>query len=272
MSRSNALAFAPALLFALVGAGVWLVPGPTVDRSTAPAVTAEPGPTPTTRRLSSPETAAAHAPTSTAEVADALAHWRDLHAPQGKLTLAETRLLIAERDAAAEALAESIGRLPADALPGVLRSWREADATRDRLVIIDGLGRSAHAEAVDLLTDIYEEGDGFTNRSHVLRALGDSPAEGHTLLLTDQMWAADDDRLGQLSAQALYGEPAAASELVEAVTADLPINTRLEAIHSLGATGTDGARDALLAFAEDASLEQRVQQYAQKELERSFGG
>lgn len=201
-----------------------------------------------------------------------LAKWRTLHEPQGKLSMEETKALIAERDATAEALAEAIGSLSGEDIAAVLADWRTAEATRDKLVMIDGLGRNGNPEAVDALDSIYGEDGGFTNRSHVLRALGDSPADGHTGLLAEEMWGVEDERLSQLAAQALYGEEGAVQTLADAVTGDLPMNTRLEAIHSLGATGTDAARDALAGFASDPDLETRVQVYAEKELERSFAG
>jgi len=69
-------------------------------------------------------------------------------------------------------------------------------------------------------------------------------ADDHHELLVDQMWAAGDERLQQLSVQGLYGEPVATEALIEAVHSALPLKVRLEAIHSLGATGTDTARGA----------------------------
>jgi hypothetical protein len=201
-----------------------------------------------------------------------LDRWQDLHGPKGKLSLEETQALIAERDAAAEAIALGIGALSPVQLAGVLQAWRDAQRTRDQLVLIDGLGRNASGEAVTALEDIYAEDEGYTNRSHVLRALGDSPAAGHTDLLSQEMWGAGDERLSQLAAQGLYGESGAVSTLSAAAgQQQLPMKTRLEAIHSLGATGEPQAKEALESLSQNEEMEGRVRAYADKELVRSFG-
>jgi hypothetical protein len=269
MNRKHLLPMGAAALLTLAGLGAWTwtstdsAPGTTAVAETSTA----PGPT-TTRTSAASEARLA----ATLEfVEQTLATWQGLHDKKGKLSLAETKALIAERDATAEALADAVGRLPADDIGAVHQAWRDAEHVRDQLVLVEGLGRSAHAEAVDALEDIYDEGEGYTNRSHVLRSLGDSPAAGHNDLLAEQMSEASDERLSQLAAQALYGEAEASGTLAAAVGSDLPIKTRLEAIHSLGATGTAEAKAALEGMASDDTLEARVRAFASKELERSFG-
>jgi len=262
MSQLRRLGLTAALL-ALVGAAGWqlLADREPVDApplATSPQTDAA---TPTvTRAASGSDAAAAEAKRLDAQ----LAEWRHLHRPIGQLSQAETEALIAQREALAEALAAAIGSL--SDFDSVLERYEDA-AVRDQLVFIDGLGRSGDPAAVDALEQLYDENEGYTERSHILRSLGDSPADGHTDLLLSEMTGADDERLQQLAAQGLYGE-ASAVDALAAVAADTsqPMNTRLEAIHSMGTA--DGADDALAALANSDELEARVTQFAQKTIER----
>lgn len=201
----------------------------------------------------------------------ALALWQDHHRPIGYLSQEDTEALIAKREAAAEALATLIGGMSPGDLDAVLRAIQTTDRTRDKLVMIEGLRRNPSAEALSVLEELYRDEGGYTLQSNILRALGDSESPGHTDLLTEQMWSADDERLQQLAAQALYGEPDAVSTLTQAIDSELPMKVRLEAIHSLGATGTGEAQQALEEIADSEDTEQRIRAYADQELVRSFG-
>ena len=248
---------------------VWLsAPPATPDHPTATAAAGDANST--ARTVASPE-ADTEAAATAEEVAGILATWRGLHGPVGFLSQAETEALIAEREAAAEALAAAIAELSAAELEGVLAELRAAERSRDKLVMIEGLGRNPSTTALSILEEVYLGEDSYTLKRHVLRALGDSPAEGRHELLTEQMWDAGDERLQQLSAQALYGETVAVDALAEALGSDLPIKVRLEAVHSLGATGTEDARQALEGVIADEGSEPRMRAFARKELERSFG-
>ncbi len=199
-----------------------------------------------------------------------LSEWRRLHGPIGYLSQEETEMLIARREAAALALAAGIGRMSSSELESVLDAFRSADRSRDKLVMIDGLGSNPSTEALSILEEIYATEDSYTLKSSVIRALGDSPAEGHTDLLVDTMWGGDDERLQQLSAQGLYGEAGMEDALAEAIGSDLPMKVRLEAVHSLGATGSEEAKQ-ILEEAVETTDEDRLRLYAEKEIVRSFG-
>lgn len=204
-------------------------------------------------------------------LAASLSAWRDLHRPVGYLSQEDTEALIADREAAAAALAGVIAQLEGAELDAVLDAFHGAERSRDKLVMIDGLGQNPSTDALVILEEIYASEDSYTLKSNVIRALGDSPADGHHEVLIEQMWGAEDERLQQLSAQGLYGEGVASDAMIEAVHSELPVKVRLEAIHSLGATGSDAARAALEEMAQDTGLSPRVRQYAEKELGRSFG-
>lgn len=195
---------------------------------------------------------------------------RDLYGEQGMLTLEETRRLKAARALAKERVKATIADADVDQLVAIGAAWRSAEKSRDKLVIIGGLAGNDLPEAVGLLEDIYAEAEMFRMREETLRALGNSEADGRNALLLDELFLAEDERLAQLAAQALYGEAAAVGSLAEAVYSELPINARLEAIHSMGAARTDEALEALRGISGDASLEARVRSYATKEIERSF--
>ena len=199
-----------------------------------------------------------------------LDRWRALHAPVGRLSLEETKALVAARDAQAEALAAGIGALAADDLHEVVLTLDGA-RTRDRLVVIDGLGRNASPEAVAALEALYDQDPGYTTRRNVLTALGDSPAPGHHALLVEAMWSAEDERLSQTAAMMLRGEAAATDALIDALDSALPMNTRLEAVASLGAVGSADAEAALREVVADDAVNARVRAYAERELVRSFG-
>lgn len=268
MSRSRTALFAgTALALALAGLGAWMAqddaPAPGADTS---AETARDTRSERTTRVSSGSAPLA----DVAQLDRDLAVWRDLFTPKGRLSVEETRALVAERDAAAEALAATIGALSAAELEGVLDRFDESK-TRDKLVLIDGLGRNADEEAVSILEELYETEEGYTVRSNVLKALGDSAAPEHTNLLVDQMWNAQDERLSQTAAMMLRGEMGATGDLAAALDSDLPMNTRLEAVSSLGAVGSADAEQALQDIVEGEDTHPRLKAYAEKELERSFG-
>jgi len=266
MSQLRRLGLTTALL-TLVGAVGWqLLPDdPSLDAG-APAASSQADTiTPKVTHTASGSDAA-----STAEASGLdgqLSEWRHLHRPIGQLSQAETEALIAQREALAEAMAAAIGAM--DDFGIVLERYEDA-AVRDQLVFIDGLGRSTDPASVDALESLYTDNEGYTARSHILRSLGDSPAEGHTDLLTSEMTDATDERLQQLAAQGLYGEAGAVDALADAAAdASLPMNTRLEAIHSLGTAY--GAGDALADIANSDVLEPRVTQFAEKTIERNQG-
>lgn len=199
-----------------------------------------------------------------------LAAWRDLFAPRGRLSVEQTRALVAGRDAQAEALAALIGAMgPAEL--DALRARFAGAKTRDSLVLIEGIGRSSEAVSVSVLEELYVDEAGYTLRSNILKALGDSPAPDHTVLLVQELWTNPDGRLSQTAAMMLRGEEAAAGDLAAAIDSELPLKTRLEAVASLGAVGSAQAEQAPTQVAADEDARARVRAYAEKELVRSFG-
>lgn len=276
MSRSRTALFAGTALtltltLALVGLGTWSSLDDTPSTSTQVSVeTTEDTRRRTTRTARSGGAATPDGDAGIAQLDRDLTVWRDLFSPKGRLSVEETRALIAERDAAAEALAGTIGGLSADQLDEVLVRF-DASKTRDKIVLIDGLGRNVDGEAVALLEELYEAEEGYTLRAKVLTALGDSAAPAHTHLLVEQMWSAQDERLSQTAAMMLRGEAAATSDLAAAMDSDLPMNTRLEAVSSLGAVGSSEAEQALQEVVDGDDTHPRLKAYAEKELERSFG-
>ena len=249
-----------------LSASLLLDSAPTTDAVSASQVIGDDIPRPTVTRTASRDDLAMR----TGDAEQALDHWRSLFTPRGTLSLEDTKALVAERDAAAEALAAKIGALPPDAIPDVV-SWLDGASTRDRLVAIDGLGRNPSADAVSALEAMYDDDEGYTNRANILRALGDSPAPGHVDLLVEQVWAAEDERLSQTAAMMLRGEASATASLTDALDSSLPINTRLEAVSSLGAVGTAAAQVALEDLSANPDVPARMRVYAEQELVRSFG-
>jgi HEAT repeat protein len=183
----------------------------------------------------------------------------------GLLSEADTRRVVADRAALAEALAEEIG---SDGAAGVRRAreaWPTA-SSRERLALVEGLRRNPSPEAVAQLVAWYEEGPLFRVREEILRALGANPAAGaHPLLIAEAERAAD-PRLSQLATAALHGEPEAGAALTSLAREHTSMNTRLEAVHSLAAI--EGAEGELLALADDPGLTARVRVFAARELTR----
>jgi HEAT repeat protein len=209
-------------------------------------------------------------PLAGAELAEALSAHRGLYELRPGLTdEAATRAIIAEREASAAQIAARIGSGGPEAARAALGAWRATPLSREGLLLIEGLSQNDSEEAVAALEAVYAEAELFRMREEVLRALGRSEAEGRNELLVDVMRQGL-EKESQVAAGALRGEEEAIEELVEAVSADLPMGTRLEAIHSIGGIGSTDAESALVSISEDARLEERVRQYARAELDRSF--
>lgn len=152
-----------------------------------------------------------------------------------------------QRAIAARALTRTVARMPAADIGAVRRAYRRARGTRDKLLIIGGLGQNAAPEAVTLLEEIYERADDHSVRSGVLRALGRSSAAGRQALLIAEM-SSGDSRLQLLAIQGLYGDAASIDALKAVACGDRPVEIRLEAIRSLSAVHAPEARDALEAL------------------------
>jgi hypothetical protein len=192
--------------------------------------------------------------------------WRALYAPRSWLDEAGTQALKAERQARAEAIATSIGAGGPDIVASVRERWEAADA-RERLLLIDGLGRNPSPEAVTALGALYEEAELFRLKEEVLHALGASEGPGHETLLVAVM-EGEDERLAQVATMALYGEEAAAEALTAVIYSEAAMNVRLEALHSLSGVEGEAAGAALAAAATSEALEPRVRVYAEHELAR----
>lgn len=237
-----------------VGLAVSQLPGSSLRTEDEP-------PTAPSRRTSS---------TTSTDLAPSLDAWRSLYADRPMISQAETELLELQRLAAADALVARVGAGGAAIVPSVLAAIRAAEGSRERLVLVEGLGRNSSAEAVDALLAVYAEADTFRLQEEVLRALGRSEAAGATEALVAELSGAEDERLRQLAAGALAGE-AEALDALYAVVVDTtaPINARLEAIPSIGAVGDEEAKATLQAIASDEALEPRVRRFADHELART---
>ncbi len=187
---------------------------------------------------------------------------------RGYLTPEETEALKRQRSAAAEAIAARIGAGDAAVVAATLDRIRTTEASREKLVLIAGLGRNPSAEAVAALGAVYEEAELFRLREEALRALGRSEGPGHAELLVRAL-GADDAGLSQIAAMALYGEAEAVSDLASVASSPYgEINTRLEAVSSLGGVQEEESLAALEQIRDDDGLEPRVRQYAERVIER----
>lgn len=202
-------------------------------------------------------------------LAEEIAGWRKLYENQPRLTPEQTVDLRERRAAAAEELARRIGNSGPEIVPQVRSAIREAPRSREKLVLMDGLGNHPTAEAVDALEEVFSEEELARLKQEALRQLGNSEGEGHNDLLIDQMLDGEDPELAQLAAAMLHGEAGALDSLLACIYGDQPVEVRLEAVHSIGGIGTDEARSALDGVV-SSDLEDRVRLYAEKEIERSF--
>lgn len=204
------------------------------------------------------------------QVTSGLAELRADYAPRpGLLSEDEARAVIAAREDAADALSARIAAGGAPAVAEVRDAW-EGAASRERLLLIRGLRDNTSPEAVSALADLYAQADLFRVREEILRALGEHALAGAHPLLLEVAAGAEDERLSQIAAGALFGEEAALDPLAALVRQeDAPMNTRLEAIHSLGGIGDADARAELSALAGEEGLPERVRVYATKEAERA---
>ena len=194
--------------------------------------------------------------------------WQELYTDRGYLTVEQTLALKEERAAAAEAIAAGIAGGDAAVVADTLQRIRAAEGSREKLVLIAGLGRNPSPDAVNALEAVYGEAGHFRLKEESLRALGASEAEGHTDLLVETM-GSPNAGLSQIAAMALYGEAEAVPALlVVAVDTDSDMNTRLEAVSSIGGVHTADGRAALEKLREDAALEARIRQYAERVLAR----
>ncbi len=206
------------------------------------------------------------------DLASSIADWRELYGDQPRLTPEETIALRERREAAAEELAARIGASGAEIVPEVRAAIGAAERSREKLVLMGGLGANPSAEAVDALEDVFEVEDLFRLKEEALRQLGNSDGDGHIDLLIEQMLYSEDPALAQIAAAMLHGEAGALEALVKCVHGAQPVEVRLEAVHSIGGIGTDEARAALEAIAGSGELPERIRLYADKEIQRSFGG
>ena len=209
---------------------------------------------------------------SARSVAEGLTAWRALYEGGGVLNHEDAKALIQQRRDAAKALAAELGALGGDGVASVLAAYEESDASREKLLLVESLGLNDSDRAVDALEDLaLSEDELFRLQEEAVRALARSEAEGTTDALLDVLANTDDDRISQIAAQGLYGEEAALAALVDIAkdTSD-DMNTRLEAIHSVGGMDSQGAGDALTDLAGDEALEARVSQFAQKTIERTM--
>lgn len=198
-----------------------------------------------------------------------LAAWRKLYGDQPWLTPEQTVALREQRKTAAADLARRIGNSGPGIVQDVRDAIRDAERSREKLVLMDGLGSNASAEAVDALEDVYNDEDLARVKEEALRQLGNSDGEGHNDLLIDEMIGCDEDAMAQTAAAMLYGEADALEALVACVNGDQAIEVRLEAIHSIGGIGDDAAHEALVGIA-GGGHEDRITVYAERELDRSF--
>ncbi len=204
-----------------------------------------------------------------ADLAGEIAGWRKLYEDQPWLTQEETVALRERRKAAAEELARRIGNSGPEIVPQVHTAIRDAPRSREKLVLMDGLGNHASAEAVDALEEVFVEEELARLKQEALRQLGNSEGEGANDLLIDQMLNSDDPALAQMAAAMLHGEAGALDSLLACVYGVQAVEIRLEAVHSIGGIGTDEAHAALDGVV-SSDLEDRVKMYADKEIERSF--
>lgn len=204
-----------------------------------------------------------------ADLGEEIAGWRKLYEDQPWLTPEKTVELRERRKAAAEELARRIGNSGPEIVPQVHAAIREAPGSREKLVLMDGLGNHASAEAVDALEEVFTEEELARLKQEALRQLGNSGGEGANDLLIDQMLNGDDPAMAQMAAAMLHGEAGALDSLLACVYGNHAVEIRLEAVHSIGGIGTDEAHAALDGVV-SSDLEDRVKLYAEKEIERSF--
>lgn len=203
------------------------------------------------------------------DVNKALDEWGELFKPRAQITEEETRELMTKRKAEADAIAASIGAGDAKSLAAVRDAIGQTDVSREKILLIHGLGESLHPESVSALTDVYDSEPIFRVREEVLRRLANSKAPGHIDLLVRELFEAKDVRIQMLAAQGLYGEEAALPDLIRALRSDdLPIEVRLEVVHSIGGVKTEAAAEALRALVSDPNTLPRLRVFAEKELER----
>jgi len=201
----------------------------------------------------------------------AMEKWRDLF-EQTALGSDEANALV---DARRQAKAQAVQRLAQggdDVVPQVLEAYRQTERSREKLVLIEGLGAGGGPAALDALTGLVATEDRFRLREQALRGVGVSDLPQAEDALVDAMLGADDQRLQQIAAQALYGRAGSLDALSGAVLdTGLPMNVRLEAVHGIGGMGSTSALQALQHIASEPTLEARVRVYAEREIVRSFG-
>lgn len=206
-----------------------------------------------------------------AQLEPRLMTWRSLYGEQPPLSPEQTERLKQARIDAARRVVEGIAQGGAAAVPGTLERLRGDSGSREKLLLVEGLGQNPSAEAVTALEAVYREQGIRRLREDALRALGRSEAPGRSELLQAVMMEEADGRLSQVAAMALHGDGASLGPLVAAIYSSRPMNTRLEAVHSLAGIGDAAASEALARVAADPELGPRVQAYAQRELARLSG-
>jgi len=269
MSRRTSFGITFALLFCVIGVLVWVGSFPDSGHPTdAASPVGGQGNSVTTRTGSGGEDNTTD-PGVVRDLVSELAAWRSLYDNRGWLSQDETKALAAERKAAAAVLAAKIGASGPGIVPEVRGAIRNAPGSREKLTLMDGLGENPSAEAVDALEDIYAEEELARIKEEALRQLGNSDGEGHNDMLIEEMLNGDDPAMAQTAAAMLYGEAEAMDALVECIYGEQSVEIRLEAVHSVGGVGSDEAQEALEGVTQ-SELEERVQVYAEREIERSF--
>ena len=181
------------------------------------------------------------------KVEAALDSWRGLYERRAKGAEEAEELIEARRAAQAKAV-ERLGRGGDAIVPGMLDAYSDAKRSREKLVLLMGLGANGSPAALAALSDKVATEDRFRLREEALRGVGRSPSMEAEEMLVDAMASADDERLQQIAAQSLYGRPGALEALTEAVLSlHLPMNVRLEAVHGIGGVGSDLALQTLWA-------------------------
>jgi len=204
-------------------------------------------------------------------VEDGLAAWRALYEQGGVLGHEAAKALVQQRRDAGKALAAELGALGAGGVPEVLAAYNASESSREQLLLVESLGMNDAGEAVSALEELaLSEDELFRLQEEAVRALARSEAPGTTDALLDVLAQTDDDRISQIAAQGLYGEEGALDALVDiARDSGDDMNTRLEAIHSVGGMDSTASDDALADLADDEAMEARVTQFAQKTIERA---
>jgi hypothetical protein len=119
-------------------------------------------------------------PAQAAAVSQALTELKALYQPVGSLGWDEAKALIAKREQATKELAERLGRLGQGGARAMAAAFSQADSMREKLLLVQGLGKVDDTEAAGYLQSLLERDPSFSMRKEVVVALGqrgDSAAE-----------------------------------------------------------------------------------------------